>query len=88
VTYANPFPTFNPQNAKKEPVKICQYTEECNENDKHANLVKYLEAHGYSHAEAEAAATPEATKNFPEGDIHPTALGYKKLASFVLKAGI
>lgn len=88
VTYANPFPTFNPQNAKKEPVKICQYTEECNENDKHVNLVKYLEAHGYSHEEAEAAATPEATKNFPEGDIHPTALGYKKLASFVLKAGI
>ena len=88
VTYANPFPTFNPQNAKQEPVKICKYTEECNENDKKANLEKYLEAKGASHAEAEAAATPENVKNYPEGDIHPTALGYKKLASFILKAGI
>ncbi len=88
VTYANPFPVFNPQNAKKEPLAICKYTEECNENDKKVNFEKYLEAKGYSHAEAEAAATPEAVKSFPEGDIHPTALGYKKLASFVLKAGL
>lgn len=86
VTYANPFPTFNPQN-KNEPAKICQLTEECNKTDKHVNFVKYLEAKGYGHAEAEAAAYYEESKGFvfPEGDIHPTELGYTKLAAAVLK---
>ena len=85
VVYANPFPTFNPQN-KNEQAHICKYTEECNEHDKKANLVKYLEAHGYSHAEAEAAATPEAASKYPEGDIHPTPAGYTVLANLLYHA--
>jgi lysophospholipase L1-like esterase len=88
VVYANPFPVFNPQKAKAEKADICKFTEECNANDKKVNFEKYLEGKGYSHAEAEAIATPEASESYPEGDIHPTALGYKKLASLVLKAGI
>jgi lysophospholipase L1-like esterase len=88
VVYANPFPVFNPQKAKAEDAAICKFTEECNAFDKKANLVKYLEGKGYSHAEAEAIATPTAAESYPEGDIHPTTLGYAKLASIVLKAGI
>jgi lysophospholipase L1-like esterase len=88
VVYANPFPVFNPQKSKAEQADICKFTEECNAKDKKVNFEKYLEAKGYSHAEAEAIATPEASEKYPEGDIHPTALGYAKLASIVLKAGI
>lgn len=88
VIYANPFPVFNPQKSQVEQKDICKFTEECNANDKKVNLVKYLESKGYSHEEAEAAATPAAAEKYPEGDIHPTALGYKKLAQTILKAGI
>jgi hypothetical protein len=91
VTYNNPFPIFNKASPKKpneEQESICKWTEECNRVDQHYNFVKYLEKLGYSHAEAEGIATYEESEagnypnGFPEGDIHPTAAGYKKLAAF------
>lgn len=87
VVYANPFPTFNPQN-KGEAARICKFTEECNTHDKEVNFVKYLEGKGFSHAEAQAYAEAhnEEAKAFPEGDIHPTPAGYKKLANILSKA--
>jgi lysophospholipase L1-like esterase len=86
VVYANPFPKFNPQKkVSVEQKAICKYTEECNTLDKHVNFVKYLEGKGLSHEEAEGAATAEESKGFvfPEGDIHPTAKGYKLLAKYL-----
>jgi lysophospholipase L1-like esterase len=63
VTFANPFPYFNPQNngegTPKEEARICLLTEMCKETGKADN---------------------------PKGDIHPTKLGYEKLAAFVFKA--
>jgi lysophospholipase L1-like esterase len=75
VIYANPFPTFNPQN-KSEAARICKFTEECNAHDKKVNEEKAV-GHEVSAAEAES---------YPEGDIHPTPLGYKKLANILYKA--
>ena len=75
VTYANPFPTFNPQN-KNEATKICLYTEECNAFDKKVNYEKEV---GHEVSAEEAAY-------YPVGDIHPTPLGYEKLGKIVYKA--
>jgi hypothetical protein len=98
VAYANPFKKVNPQQKKSESSSahealergtICLYSEECNEFDKHQNLIEFLEsAEGgsHSHAEAEAAATPEATKAFPSGDIHPTHEGHELFTKLLTSA--
>jgi lysophospholipase L1-like esterase len=89
VVYANPFKTFNPQKGTvKEQAAICKYTEYCNVHDKEANYVKYLEAHGFTHEQAEAykESHKAEAEAFPEGDIHPTPLGYKVLATDLFKA--
>jgi len=75
VTYANPFPTFNPQN-KNEATRICQLTEECNAFDKKVNL----------EAITKSPVTAEEAAGYPVGDIHPTPLGYEKLGAIVYKA--
>src|SRR5271165_411351 len=87
VVYANPFPIVNPQHGNaREQAAICKWTEYCNEHDKKANLIKYLEEQGYTQAQAEAAATPEAVAAYPLGDIHPTREGYKKFGNLIYKA--
>jgi lysophospholipase L1-like esterase len=88
VKYANPFKKTNPvkKGSTAEHEAICKYTEECNEFDKHQNLIKFLQEKGLSKAEAEAAATEKATKEFPEGDIHPTPEGHKLFAGDLWKA--
>lgn len=78
VTYVNPFDTFNFNTAKKNGAKSEQahlekYTEEFNAFDKKINLEKLV---GHEVTAEEAAADPE-------GDIHPTAAGYKAIAKLV-----
>ncbi len=87
VSYYNPFTFVNPQKGTaKEQAAICKFTEFCNEKDKKANLIKYLEEQGYTQEQAEAAATPEQVAKYPLGDIHPTREGYKKMGQGMAKA--
>jgi len=94
VAYGNPFKKTNPHNKKLsvsenealEHVAICKYTEECNEFDKHQNLIEALVKGGKTKAEAEAAATPEATAAYPVGDIHPTPEGHALFAKTLYSA--
>ncbi len=95
VAYGNPFKKTNPAGKKSQTEAevhtlqveaLCKYTEECNEFDKRVNLIEYLEEHGYSKEEAEAAATPEQVAKFPKGDIHPTPAGDELFAKELEKA--
>ncbi len=94
VAYGNPFKKTNPHNKKLsvaenealEHVAICKYTEECNEFDKHQNLIEALVKSGKTKEEAEAAATAEATAAYPVGDIHPTPEGHALFAKTVYSA--
>jgi lysophospholipase L1-like esterase len=89
VVIADPFSTINPQKGNTvEGKAICKYTEECNPHDKYVDFVKYLEAHGMSHAEAEAYAEAhkKEAEEFPEGDIHPTHKGHQLFAKLLLAA--
>jgi lysophospholipase L1-like esterase len=79
VTVANPFDKFNytpGKSAKKQQQNLEKYTEYFNPTDKKINLEKTL---GHEVTAEEAALDPE-------GDIHPTAAGYKVMASLVWKA--
>jgi len=77
VSVANPFPYFNyKKNSAHEAEHLQKYTEIYNENDKKVNLEKLV---GHS------VSAEEASK-YPEGDIHPTAAGYAKIAQLVNKA--
>jgi lysophospholipase L1-like esterase len=79
VTVANPFDKFNytpGKSAKHQQEHLEKYTEYFNAQDKKVNLEKTL---GHEVTEAEAAADPE-------GDIHPTAAGYKVMGSLVWTA--
>jgi lysophospholipase L1-like esterase len=94
VVYGNPFKKTNPHNKKLsfvenealEKAAICKYTEECNEFDKHQNLIEALIKSGKTKAEAEALATPEATAAYPAGDIHPSPEGHKLFAKTLYSA--
>lgn len=79
VTVANPFDKFNytpGKSAKDQQAHLEKFTEYFNPTDKKINLEKTV---GHPVTEAEAALDPE-------GDIHPTAAGYKAMASLVWKA--
>jgi lysophospholipase L1-like esterase len=70
---------FNPEHGK-EAKAICKYTEECNTYDK---VVNWGKAHGHSPENAEQLKEAE---EFPEGDIHPTKVGYAMMAKAVESA--
>jgi lysophospholipase L1-like esterase len=79
VTVANPFDKFNytpGKSAKRQQANLEKYTEYFNAQDKKVNLEKTV---GHEVTEAEAALDPE-------GDIHPTAAGYKVMGNLVWAA--
>jgi lysophospholipase L1-like esterase len=81
VTVANPFDSFNYNPAKKNSAKNQQanlekYTEYFNAYDKKIHLEELVHH----------TVTPEEAALDPEGDIHPTAAGYAKMANLVWKA--
>jgi lysophospholipase L1-like esterase len=85
VKFVNPFPKFNPTPTEgvKEKKALEKYTEQFNAHDIAVNEAKHEAANKKEEEEGKTVVFPSDKQ---EGDIHPSALGYKTLGKMLFEA--